>query len=71
MNTSSTCSAPSNEGVQGGVYSISQLARWLNCHPETARQTAKQARFPVPVLIGRRKYWPVSAIHQFFQSTTN
>lgn len=49
-----------------GLMSISQLAEYLGCGPDTARETARQAGFPVPVLIGKRKYWSKLAVMSFY-----
>ncbi len=62
---------PTNTGVRGTVLSISQLAEYLNCHAETARQTTNQDRFPAPVMIGRRRFWLIAAVDSFFKITTN
>ena len=63
--------SPSNTGVRGRLLSISQLAKYLNCHAETARQTAGQERFPAPLMIGRRNYWLIAAVDSFFKIPPN
>lgn len=53
------------ENMQGLINS-SQLAEYLGCHRDTARITTRQAGFPVPVLIGKRKYWSKLAVMSFY-----
>jgi len=71
MNEPTNTVSPSNEGVKGGVLNLRQLAEHLGCHRDTARITTRQESFPVGWLIGRRRYWPLSAVEQFFQNQSS
>jgi len=44
--------------------STSQLAEYLGCGPDTARETARQAGFPVPVLIGKKEVLEQAGCHE-------